>query len=78
MQEMMTCRGPVRWAESRSCRKAARPYAPARPTTITIELGTVDKADEFRGRNGVEIVEPLKVVSRGADWMEAWDQIWHY
>ena len=22
------------------------------------------------------IVEPLKVVSRGAEWMDAWDQIW--
>jgi D-amino peptidase len=55
-----------------------RPYVPARPTTITVELGAVDKADEFRGLHGVELVEPLKVVSRGADWMEAWNHIWHY
>src|SRR5438477_1574607 len=59
-------------------RKAVRPYVPARPTTITIDLGTVDSADQFRGRPGVEIVEPLKVVSRGRDWMEAWNQVWHY
>ncbi len=58
--------------------KAVKPYIPARPTTITIGLSTVDKADEFRGFHGVEIVEPLKVVSRGKDWMEAWNQIWHY
>jgi D-amino peptidase len=58
--------------------KAVRPYLPARPTTITIELGTVDSADQFRGRHGVEIVDPLKVVSRGQDWMEAWNQIWKY
>jgi len=57
---------------------AVKPYVPARPTTITIELSTVDSADQFRGRHGVEIVEPLKVVSRGKDWMEAWNQIWHY
>jgi len=57
---------------------AVKPYVPARPTTITIELSTVDSADQFRGRHGVEIVEPLKVVSRGRDWMEAWNQIWHY
>ena len=57
---------------------AVKPYVPARPTTITIELSTVDSADQFRGRQGVEIVEPLKVVSRGKDWMEAWNQIWHY
>jgi hypothetical protein len=30
------------------------------------------------GRPGVEIVEPLKVISRGRDWMEAWNQIWKY
>lgn len=57
---------------------AVQPYVPARPTTLTIELSTVDKAAEFRGRQGVEIVEPLKVVSRGEDWMQAWNQIWHY
>ena len=54
------------------------PYVPARPTTITIDLGTVDSADQFRGRAGVEVVEPLKVVSRGRDWMQAWDQIWKW
>jgi D-amino peptidase len=55
-----------------------RPYTPARPTTITIDLSTVDSATEFMGRPGVEIVDPLKVISRGRDWMEAWNQIWHY
>jgi D-amino peptidase len=54
------------------------PYVPAKPTTITIDLGSVDKAAEFMGRAGVEVVEPLKVVSRGADWMQAWNQIWKW
>ena len=58
--------------------KAVRPYVPARPTTITIDLGTVDTAAQFMGRAGVELVDPLKVVSRGRDWMEAWNQIWKY
>jgi len=57
---------------------AVKPYVPARPTTITIELESVDKAAGFRGRHGVEIVEPLKVVSRGDDWMQAWNQVWHW
>ncbi|MDQ5851564.1 MAG: M55 family metallopeptidase, partial [Chloroflexota bacterium] len=48
---------------------AVQPYVPARPTTITIDLPTVDAADRFRGRHGVEIVEPLKVISRGDEWM---------
>jgi len=59
-------------------REWPRPYVPAKPTTITIDLSTVDSANEFMGRAGVEVVEPLKVLSRGADWMTAWNQIWHY
>jgi D-amino peptidase len=58
--------------------KAVKPYVPKKPTTITIELPTVDAANRFRGRHGVKIVEPLKVISRGKDWMEAWNQIWDY
>ncbi len=56
--------------------RSVEPYVPESPCTITVELGTVDSADGFRGRHGVEIVEPLKVVSRGSCWQEAWDQIW--
>jgi D-amino peptidase len=58
--------------------KAVKPYRPKSPATITIDLATVDKAAEFRGRHGVQIVEPLKVVSKGRNWMEAWNQIWHH
>jgi D-amino peptidase len=54
----------------------ASPYVPTRPTTITVELDTVDKADVFKRRAGVELVDPLTVVSRGAGWKQAWDQIW--
>lgn len=57
---------------------AVKPYVPARPTTITVDLSTVDTASRFRGRHGVEIVDPLKVVSRGQDWLEAWNQIWDF
>jgi len=58
--------------------RAVKPYQPKRPATITIDLATVDNASEFRGRRGVEIVEPLKVVSRGKNWLQAWDQIWRF
>lgn len=61
-----------------SDRKPVPPYVPTKPTTITIELSTVDTASRFRGRHGVELVEPLKVVSQGDDWMQAWNQIWDY
>ncbi len=59
-------------------RPPVAPYVPGRPTTIRIELSTVDSAARFLGRPGVELTGPLEVVSRGADWMTAWDQIWHW
>jgi D-amino peptidase len=55
-----------------------QPYVPARPTRITIEVDAIDKVADFKGRHGVEIVEPQKVISTGKDWLEAWDQIWHW
>ena len=58
--------------------KWPKPYVPKRPTTITIDLSTVDSANQFMDRHGVELVEPLKVESRGKDWMQAWNQIWHW
>jgi D-amino peptidase len=59
-------------------RKWVKPYVPAAPTTITIELGTVDHAGAFKGRAGVEVEQPLKVVSKGKNWMQAWDQVWNW
>lgn len=55
---------------------APAPYVPARPTTIRIDLSTVEGAERFRGRPGVEVVTPLQVMSRGPDWLQAWNQIW--
>lgn len=57
---------------------AVAPYVPAKPTKITVDLGAVDSALKFQGRAGVKIVEPLKVVSKGKDWMTAWNQIWDW
>lgn len=54
------------------------PYVPDRPTTISVDLGSVESANDFKGRPGVEIESPLRVVSRAPDWMTAWDQIWHW
>ena len=58
--------------------KAVQPYVPGKPTTLTIELGAVDHAAQYKGRPGVEIVDDLKVVSTADDWMIAWNQIWHW
>jgi D-amino peptidase len=59
-------------------RKWPKPYVPAKPTTITVDLGSVDSANPFKDRHGVEFPDPLKVVSRGPDWLTAWNQIWHW
>ena len=67
--------GAVRALRSLS---SAPVYVPAKPTNITVEIASVDKAVEFMGRPGVEFVEPLRVVSKGETWMQAWDQIWHW
>ena len=57
---------------------AVAPYVPAAPVNITVEVDTPDKALDFKGRYGVEFIEPLKVVSRADNWLAAWDQIWHW
>jgi len=58
--------------------QAVKPYQPAGPVTITVDLSSVESADRFRYKHGVEVVDPLKAVSRAPTWMEAWNQIWHH
>ena len=53
-------------------------YVPDVPTTIKIELASVDKLAEFKGRPGVEITGAVTVESRAKDWLTAWNQFWPY
>jgi DNA transposition AAA+ family ATPase len=54
-----------------------KPFVPAKPATITIEIDDIDKMRDFMGRDGVELDDAAqKVYSRGEDWMQAWNQIW--
>jgi len=46
------------------------------PVRFTIELSSPDRAAEFQNRQGVEIVNPRRVVSRAGTFWEAWSQIW--
>jgi len=57
---------------------AVKPYVPASPVTITVEVDTPDKVAAFKGRHEVEIVEPLKVVTRAPTWMDAWNRSWDW
>jgi len=58
--------------------RPVKPYCPASPTSVRIELGSTEAADKFRGRAGVEINPPLEVISHGANWQQAWDQVWGF
>ncbi|HZT43837.1 MAG TPA: M55 family metallopeptidase [Chthonomonadaceae bacterium] len=46
------------------------------PVSFTVELATPDRASEFRGKPGVEVVNPRLVVSRADSFAKAWDQFW--
>lgn len=51
------------------------PYQPAGPIAFRVELATVDQAQAYRGRRGVELVGSRTVLSRGDTFWEAWDQL---
>lgn len=55
-----------------------RTYVPAQPTTIKIEVSSVDKLADFKGRHGVEITGPVTAESNAKDWMTAWNQFWPF
>ena len=53
-----------------------QPYAPASPTSVTVVLATPHDAEQYQNKPGVELVEPRTAVARGADWWEAWRNLW--
>jgi D-amino peptidase len=56
--------------------KAVEPYDPGRPCEIRVELAAPDRAQPYRNKRGVEIIEPRIVVSRADDWWTAWKQFY--
>ncbi|MBZ0280804.1 MAG: M55 family metallopeptidase [Anaerolineae bacterium] len=62
-------------------RNGIQAYVPAKPTTIRIQIDNVEKLADFIGRPGVEFEKSPNanyVISRGDDWMQAWNQVWHW
>jgi hypothetical protein len=58
-----------------------KPYIPVRPTTIKIQLAPVNKVSDFIGRPNVELRQHPTgnyALSRGDDWMQAWNQVWYW
>ena len=62
--------------EALSHRDWPDPYKPQGPIDFRVELATVDQAQAFRGRAGIEVTGPRTVISRGDTFWQAWDQLW--
>jgi D-amino peptidase len=60
-----------------SGRNWPEPYQPSPPVVFRVELASVDQANAFRGREGVEIVGPRTVVARADTFWQAWDRFWY-
>ena len=57
-----------------SKRSAIEPFDPGKPCEVEVEFSTPDLVDPYRHRAGIEILPPLRVVSRADDWWSAWRQ----
>ncbi len=44
---------------------------------LRVELHTPDKAEHFRNRPGIEIVDSRTIVARGKTFWELWDNFWY-
>jgi D-amino peptidase len=55
--------------------KTLKVYNP-KPATLKVELATPDKAIQYMGKVGLEIVGSRTVISRGEDFWQCWDQFW--
>ncbi|HZR43626.1 MAG TPA: M55 family metallopeptidase [Ktedonobacteraceae bacterium] len=49
------------------------------PSSVTfkVELATPDRANDFKGRTGVQIIGPRTIISTGDTFWQAWDQFWY-
>ena len=52
------------------------PYRPDGPIEFRVELATVDQADVFRRREGIELIDDRTIISRGETFWQAWDQVY--
>jgi D-amino peptidase len=57
-------------------RDRVTPYDPGKPCAIEVEFSTPELVDRYRHRPSVEVVSPLRIVSRADDWWSAWRQFY--
>lgn len=54
------------------------PFVPAAPVTIRFQLVTADIVDGYRKKSGIEFPDQQTVLSRGANFREAWTRVAPY
>lgn len=47
------------------------------PVVFEVELSTPDKANDFMGKQGVDIADARRILSRADTFWQAWDQFWY-
>jgi D-amino peptidase len=56
-------------------RRWPAPYRPEGTVEFRVELATVDQADAFRNREGIELVDSRTIISRGESFWPAWEHV---
>lgn len=54
-----------------------KPLKLGSPVEFKVELAAPEKSNDFIGRTGCEVIDPMTVVSRGDDFWQVWDQFWY-
>ncbi len=55
--------------------KDRKPLSISSPVEIKMEIVTAENMDKYRRIAGVELIEPRTVISRGSDFLEAWERV---
>jgi D-amino peptidase len=55
---------------------AVAPYDPGRPCEIEVEFVRSNLVERFRHRQGVDVLDGRRIVSRADDWWSAWRQFY--
>jgi D-amino peptidase len=62
--------------EALSKRVWPKPLKFPAPVRFEVELASPERANEYVGKTGVEVLDPRRVVSKGNSFWEAWDYFW--
>lgn len=55
--------------------RARKAYVPDGPTTVRMTIVTPENMDKYRRLPDIELIEPRTVISRGANFLEAWKKV---